>query len=169
MRKDELGDLARSLSEMVEYLNTIVTLAEEIAKGNLSTEVTLTSETDILGQSLRKMVTALREKADVDREIAGGNLTVQVALATDRDDLGKVQQTMIGSLNEITVGCRSPLQLGFDSARKNVPYLDRLDEAAVGADIVDDNHLVPGLEILGCTQRLQGVLYGLFEIVVEGH
>lgn len=54
--EDEIGSLCRSIQSMVQALNIKVTLAEKIATGDLSSNVILASEEDILGKSLNKMV-----------------------------------------------------------------------------------------------------------------
>ncbi|PKG38415.1 response regulator [Psychromonas sp. Urea-02u-13] len=60
--KHELTGIFAALKEMVRSLNLRVQLAQEIAKGNLDTEVTLLSSEDSLGLALQKMLTELKER-----------------------------------------------------------------------------------------------------------
>ena len=60
-RSDEFGELARSFEEMAAALSTKIKLAEQIAEGNLTVQVTLASEADTLGQALQAMVNSLNQ------------------------------------------------------------------------------------------------------------
>ncbi len=60
LRKDEIGRLARATDAMQTYLQEMTALAERIAAGDLTTQVTLRSQRDLLGQALTSMVSELR-------------------------------------------------------------------------------------------------------------
>lgn len=60
-RRDEVGQLSRSLCRLQEALANRSELARDIAAGNLDLEVTLSSEKDMLGLALREMVDRLNE------------------------------------------------------------------------------------------------------------
>lgn len=60
-RKDEIGDLSQALDSMADGLARQVGVAEEIAKGNLATEVLPASDKDQLGHAMKSMVSKLRE------------------------------------------------------------------------------------------------------------
>ena len=53
--KDEIADLGESFNKMVENLKSQVELTQAIASGDLSKEVALASDDDMLGQALSKM------------------------------------------------------------------------------------------------------------------
>lgn len=55
-RKDEIGQLALSLDAMSDGLEHKAALAGEIASGDLSKEIPVASEQDVLGMALRSMV-----------------------------------------------------------------------------------------------------------------
>lgn len=59
--RDELGRMAEALAAMGQAQRKKVTLAESIAKGELSQEVTLASDRDALGMALQQMVESLNE------------------------------------------------------------------------------------------------------------
>jgi len=54
--KDEVGKLATALNSMADSLQEKVDLSEQISKGNLDCNVSLTSPSDQLGKSLQNMV-----------------------------------------------------------------------------------------------------------------
>jgi len=60
---DEFGDMAKDFDSMIDYLQSTVTVAETIAKGNLDIQVQPRSERDALGNSLVVMTDSLRNLA----------------------------------------------------------------------------------------------------------
>jgi methyl-accepting chemotaxis protein len=60
-QKDEIGQLATSLNQMVESTKEQAEIAERLSNGDLGVEVRIKSEKDVLGKSLFKMVEKLRE------------------------------------------------------------------------------------------------------------
>ncbi|MCD6397461.1 MAG: methyl-accepting chemotaxis protein, partial [Spirochaetaceae bacterium] len=58
-KKDELGTLSGSFDTMIESLQYKGNMVEEVAKGNLTIEVELASDKDILGTSLVQMTNSL--------------------------------------------------------------------------------------------------------------
>ena len=77
--------------------------AEEIAKGDFSTELNLNRKDEIgkLAASLDHMVASLRRQANVAEKIAEGDLMVNVEKASEKDQLGAALQNMVGKLREI--------------------------------------------------------------------
>jgi methyl-accepting chemotaxis protein len=78
-------------------------LAEAVALGDLSFEVTATSNDELadLIAALKRMVANLRETAAVADEISRGNLTVQSRRLSDRDVLGIALETMVNRLRTV--------------------------------------------------------------------
>ena len=68
-RKDEIGALANSFNEMIVYLKGMAKTAEEIAEGDLRSEVTPKSDKDVLGNAFHSMIAGLR---GIVTEIRGG-------------------------------------------------------------------------------------------------
>ena len=70
-RSDEVGRLANAMDNMSTRLTATADLAKEIAGGNLSVDVQLSSEKDKLGQALQTMVLDLNEVlGQVDTAVA---------------------------------------------------------------------------------------------------
>ncbi len=61
IRGDEIGQLGNALDSMADSLQQRAGLAEAIAAGDLSQEVTLTSKKDVLGHALRNMTDKLND------------------------------------------------------------------------------------------------------------
>jgi methyl-accepting chemotaxis protein len=95
----ELKFTVDQATHSMKVLKEKATLANQIAQGNLSAQVTLASENDQLGNAMQKMVTALKEKTQLTHQIAQGNLDSNIVLTSDKDELGQALQIMINALN----------------------------------------------------------------------
>jgi methyl-accepting chemotaxis protein len=98
---DEIGQLADSANGMVANLLNTASVAEKISMGDLSANVKLLSDKDILGISLEKMVASLRERAALAGQISEGNLTVQVTVLSKEDILGASLSKMVANLRHV--------------------------------------------------------------------
>lgn len=58
---DELGQMADSVQQMIEYLKRMATAANQIAAGDLSVQVIPQSEYDVLGNAFSQMIVNLRQ------------------------------------------------------------------------------------------------------------
>lgn len=67
--KDEIGELTNAFSGMVVYLKSMAKTAEEVADGDLRSDVTPKSGKDILGNAFAKMIHGLRS---IIVEVRGG-------------------------------------------------------------------------------------------------
>ncbi len=83
-------------------LKEIVDVADTVATGDLSKEVTIQQEDEIgaLADSFRKLVEAQKDKASVAEQIAEGNLEVDVNILSENDVLGKSMVTMREGLSK---------------------------------------------------------------------
>lgn len=59
--KDEIGMLARSFGNMIENIKASALTAERVAAGDLSVEIQVRSEHDLLGKNLLAMITTLKD------------------------------------------------------------------------------------------------------------
>ena len=78
---DEVGILAGAFKEMIGYLRGIAEVAEEIAAGDLRSEVTPNSGKDVLGNAFKKMIEGLREH---NRRDPGGRGPDRLGFGPDR-------------------------------------------------------------------------------------
>jgi methyl-accepting chemotaxis protein len=95
---DEIGNLSKSLREVVNSLKEIATTSEAIAHGDLSSNITPRSEQDMLGQALQRMFSYLSEMASVATAIAEGDLTEKISLRSETDAFGRTMRTMTEGL-----------------------------------------------------------------------
>lgn len=86
-REDELGSIGKAFSKLIGYMHEKVQLSQEIADGDLTVNVTISSDEDKLGQSLQQMVTKL---AALVSDIGSSSSNV----ASGADQLSATAQSM---------------------------------------------------------------------------
>jgi methyl-accepting chemotaxis protein len=98
---DEIKDLVDSVNVMTANLRSTAHLADMIAIGDLSTEIKLLSEKDVLGIAIEKMTANLRNTAIAADQIANGDLTISPKPASDKDTLGIALRNMVERLRGV--------------------------------------------------------------------
>ena len=96
--KDEIGQMATAFGQMRNYLRGLAGAAEEIADGDLSTDIEPKSEKDTLGNAFKNMKEYLHEMAGAAGEIAEGDFTVDVRPKSENDALGNAFKNMTDNL-----------------------------------------------------------------------
>ena len=97
---DEIGQMSQYYGEMQGYLTEKASVADSIAEGDISVEVSAKSERDTLGNAFVQMVTSQRERAAVAEQIAAGDLTIDTGNVSEKDVLGKAFELMVDTLRE---------------------------------------------------------------------
>ena len=139
--KDEIGDLARSMSAMVNNIRSQSEAADKIAQGDLSIEVKAASPKDVLAYSMIKVVETLR--ALVDETVMLSKAAVNGKLET-RGDAAKFD----GGYKEIIQGVNDTLDT----------VVNPINEAAEALNKLADNDL---------TARMVGTYMGDFAKIKE--
>ena len=104
---DELGQLLRSMQEMVRYLRETAALAERIGQGDVDVAIAPRSERDAFGNALVNMTQYLGDMARVADEISAGRLDVQLKPRGAADRFGHAFVAMTRSLSELIGDIRS--------------------------------------------------------------
>ncbi len=99
---DEIGQLARTFTSMVNYLKEMAAVSEAIAGGNLNVDVQPRSKNDTLGNAFSRMVEGLRSLVrnvrDASTQVA--NASSQVAGASDES--AKISLQTSSAIDEVT-------------------------------------------------------------------
>jgi methyl-accepting chemotaxis protein len=103
---DEVGHVLRAMNDMVAYLNEMSAVAQSVAGGDLSRNVTKRSEHDRFGSALASMVDYLSEMSATAERLAHGDLTVNVRARSDKDAFGQAFSSMIERLRAIIAEMR---------------------------------------------------------------
>lgn len=101
-RTDEIGILAGTFREMIDYLRATASTAEEIAAGDLRSDVTPKSEKDVLGNAFKKMIAGLR---DMIGEIKGGSDQIASAstqIASTSEQAARNNESAASAIEETT-------------------------------------------------------------------
>jgi methyl-accepting chemotaxis protein len=103
---DEIGQLLRSMGQMVQSLRRMGESANRIAVGDLEVEVVPNSPRDVFGVAMQNMVASLKRLAASADRIAAGDLTIDVLPASQKDQLGRSFATMTRNLRELNLEIR---------------------------------------------------------------
>jgi methyl-accepting chemotaxis protein len=99
---DEIGDLDRSFSEMVNYLRDMASHSEAIASGNLAIQIHPRSPQDALGNAFVQMRGGLETLVVESRESAAEVATASGQLASASDTLAGIGEDSEGRLNQVS-------------------------------------------------------------------
>ena len=92
------------MRDITRPLNEVVSVANQIAAGNLAVQTSIGARRDELGDlssSFNKMTVTLRDMAHHVEEIASGNLTVKVKAQSGRDVMGNALTVMVDRLSAL--------------------------------------------------------------------
>lgn len=167
---DELGQLAEALDQMAEKLEAKTKLANDIADGDLRTEVTLSSEDDLFGKSLQKMLASI------------GSVVCQIQLTTDQIAASSVkvsdssQSLSLGaseqatSLEQIT----SSMSEMASQTKRNAEHADQANQLAIRAqetakqgDTQMNNMIEAMAEINDASQDISKIISTIDEIASQ--
>src|SRR5436305_1465632 len=101
-RKDEIGELARTFSSMVNYLKEMAAVSEAIAGGNLSVDITPRSKSDTLGNAFAKMTEGLRSLVRNVRDASSQVASASAQVAGASDESAKISLQTSSAIDEVT-------------------------------------------------------------------
>ncbi len=132
--RDELGLLAETFRNMASAQQDKAAIARAVAEGDLSAEVHLTSDKDILGQALQTMIDALKTVIDdilmLSNAAQGGRLTKRAQAERHSGDYAKIVNginttldTLVGFLDVI------PLPITIINRDFSIMYINKAGAA----------------------------------------
>jgi len=101
-RKDEIGELARTFSDMVTYLKEMAAVSEAIAGGDLAVEVQPRSKNDTLGNAFARMVEGLRNLVLNVRDASSQVASASNQVAGASDESAKISLQTSSAIDEVT-------------------------------------------------------------------
>ncbi len=131
--KDEIGDLSRGFGDIIENNRKRVEAANAIARGDLSIEVPVRSEKDIMGISLRKVVDALHSMVDET------NMLIQASIAGKLNTRGDARK-FEGAYAEIVQGVNNTLDAVIGPMNVAAEYIDRISKGDIPPIITEQYH-----------------------------
>jgi methyl-accepting chemotaxis protein len=100
--EDEVGELARTFNNMVDYLREMAAVSEAIAGGDLSTEINPRSQRDTLGNAFREMTFGLRSLVKNVRDSAAQVASGSNQVASASDESAKISVQAASAIDEVT-------------------------------------------------------------------
>ncbi len=100
--QDEIGQLAQTFNNMVQYLREMAAVSQAIAGGDLSVEIHPRSERDTLGQAFREMTLGLRSLVKNVRDSAAQVASGSNQVANASDDSAKISVQAASAIDEVT-------------------------------------------------------------------
>ncbi|MCX7749515.1 MAG: methyl-accepting chemotaxis protein [Clostridia bacterium] len=128
--KDEIGDLMKSFSKMVDNIRDQAANAEKIAAGDLGVEVKAKSENDVLAKSMKYVVETLRNLA------AETSMLTKAAVDGKLDTRGNPDKFR-GGYREIVEGVNKTLDAVIGPLNVAAEYVDRISKGDIPAKITD--------------------------------
>jgi methyl-accepting chemotaxis protein len=129
----ELGATAAAFGDMVAYLREVEQATGRIADGDLTTELTPTSERDALGHALQRMTRSLREMIG---EIVATATTVSDSsdsVTSTSNESGRAVAEIAGAMTDITSGAEAQLRMVADATRSAAEMAQAVDASADAA------------------------------------
>jgi len=101
-REDEIGELARTFTNMVAYLKEMASVSEAIAGGNLTVEVQPRSKNDTLGNAFVRMIEGLRNLVCNVRDASTQVASASTQVAGASDESAKISLQTASAIDEVT-------------------------------------------------------------------
>lgn len=124
-RKDEIGDLNRSFSKMIEYIKDLAQSANTIAKGDLRVVIIPKSSKDVLNNAFQTMIKSLSEMIKEIKMTSN-----QVATAADEISASTIQ---------ISKGAESQASSVEETSSTMVEMASQIDNVAKNAQALASN------------------------------
>ncbi|GIU29951.1 hypothetical protein TUM4433_19840 [Shewanella schlegeliana] len=135
-RKDELGHIANALSKLIDNQRQQVNTAETIARGDLSCQVTLAGDKDLLGHALTKMLNHLSTLVHSVKTCSDAIQQTSTALNADGTLLSKGsghQLSLVSSMSSALHEIESQTQITAGSSESmNTQGAETLKQANAG-------------------------------------
>ena len=103
-RMDEIGDLSKGLKSIEDYFQDRATIAQRISQGDLTMDVVLNSDDDILGNAFRHMVATLRGQITRLAQSADQLTTSSDGLAMASNEAGMATSQIAQTMQQVASG-----------------------------------------------------------------
>ncbi len=111
---DEIGDLVKSFSFMANSIKEKVTVAEQLAKGNLNVEINVISDKDDLSKSLIRVTDSLKGLANEINELNEAAIEGNLNKRGDAKKFNGVYSEIINGMNYVLDAVDKPLEESRD-------------------------------------------------------
>ena len=131
--RGELGRLAEAFAGIRQYMEELIALADAIAAGNLTREVSTRSEQDSLAQAFRYMITRLR-KMVTELNKAGASVAESAAKVNDAAALSEGNSTSIAqTISQVAAGAADQARASTDTSMAMIELGQVIEQVGTGA------------------------------------
>jgi len=128
--KDEIGELVQAFGDMVKNTKEQVVIAEKIAEGDLTSNIVVKSDKDLLGKSLVKVTASLNTLTNETKNLATSALAGKLSVRADVTKLKGEYRAIVEGINDTLDAIIGPLNMAAE-------YVDRISKGNVPAKITD--------------------------------
>ncbi len=133
MRNDELGEVGKAFSDLCVYFIEKTSLAQDIADGDLTTDVESMGEKDHLGLALKQMVEGLRQSIGEVAESASHVQHTSEELANSAEQASAVTNLITTSIQDIAKGTANQTEAVSQTAGTVEQLTRSIDGVSTGA------------------------------------
>jgi len=148
-RKDEIGELARSVSTLVQYLKEMAAVSEAIAGGDLSGKVEPRSQRDTLGHAFARMTDGLRMLVRSVRDNAAEVTGASSQVAAASEDSARVSGQASAAIGEVTATMQE-MNVILQSVMKNT----QVQASSVAETSASIDQMVASIQRVADTSKL---------------
>ncbi len=130
---DEIGEMAKSYSQMQEYLQEMSNAAERIGAGDLTVEVAPKSEEDALGKSFVVMTTNLRDLIGQVGSTAGSVGEASAQLSNAAEQAGQATQGIASTSQQVAKGAEQQTESVQQTGNAMQQLSAAIDQIAKGS------------------------------------
>jgi methyl-accepting chemotaxis protein len=127
---DELGRLANSFGQMVEYLRDKATIAEAMADGDLTNDVEPHTEKDVLGNAFKRMTGQLRTLVGSIGTTAGDVTTASQQMASTSAETGRAVGEIANAIGDVAAGAERQVRTVAGAQRLSAEVVEVTQSSA---------------------------------------
>lgn len=98
--QNELESLSNSVDLLIDHYSNISDAARKLSKGDITSEIEVNSDNDVIGSALKNVLHYLRELHEASEIIQQGKYNVTINVKSENDLLSKTFNLMLDVINE---------------------------------------------------------------------
>jgi methyl-accepting chemotaxis protein len=154
-QKDEVGILADSFRQLVDYIRNLAGAAEKIANNDLTTVIEPKSDRDILGRSFKTMTTNLAAMIRQLGENARELVSAATEIASSSEQMSKGAKDQSDQVNQVSTAVEEMTATVVESSRNageaSTASKNAADTATTGGQIVNES--IQAMQKIAATVR----------------
>ena len=108
-RRDELGDIGKSFSDLIENQSLKAKTAEQVARGNLDIKIDVAGADDVLGHSMVAMIDSLKSMNREIKRLTGAALAGNLEMRADVEKYLGGYGEIVGDINKMMDAITEPI------------------------------------------------------------